>query len=198
MKKLLALVALVAMVAVSSVAYAATTGNVTVSGTLGGSLEILPCTGTVNPMTLVIDDTISTTCINDYASNDPDGYALSFSATQNDMLGSGTALGETIDEIVAPNTTCASTETTLECFSYTFTVDDPEVALGAYGVGLNGTVDSNEDDVPLTAAPLAVFTSDAADEGDDTYTFTFNVTAQQTTAAGTYALNGGVITIAGL
>jgi len=194
MKKLLALIALVAMVAVSSVAYAVAPGDVTVTGTLGEILDITGCTGASNPMTLTFDTDKTNVCTNHYASNDADGYKLSFAATTASMKGTGTAAGETLSAI--NGTTCEADKVTLECFSYTFTVNDPEAGTGTYGTGKNGTVDTNEDDVPTAA--FAAFTSAAADEGDNNYTFTFHAVAQQASAAGGYQLDGGTITIAGL
>jgi hypothetical protein len=191
MKKLLAVVALVGMVAAASIAQAAT---VTVSGTFDESLTVNPCTQTTSPWTLTVDTDNTNTCIADYNSNDPDGYVLSFSAASADMEGQGGISGEVITAITG--TDCAAHVTAdTECFSYTFTVDDAQAGSGVYLTGLNGTVDSNEDDVPTSSA--AVFTSAANDEADDTYTFTFHSVPQPSTAAGSYDLDTGAITLVG-
>ncbi|MBN1494187.1 hypothetical protein JW911_00420 [Candidatus Peregrinibacteria bacterium] len=185
MKKFLALVALVAMVAVASVAQAAT---VTVQGTLGESVTVNDCTSG-NDWTISVGSQSNDTCVATYTTNYAPGFALSFAATSENF--EHQVIEEALEKIATPNATC--TAQAGECFSYTFAV---AAATGTYGTGLNGTVDTNQDDVPTSS--FAVFTS--ADNEivvpAENYTFTFYAWAEATSPAGAYALEGGSLTIA--
>lgn len=200
MKKVLAILALVAVVAISSVAYAAPTSVVTVSGTLSATVDITACTAAYDTA-FVAASTSTTTCDTAPTVTANSNYGIAIQS-----LWSTTTLvnAQTNDTIATLNDAAAGDESCddspRECWSF------GQVSLSAgtpvYGAdkdnGTNGegTWDTSGDEHGISETLADVLVTDTA-TGPLSATFDMNfwATVLSTTDAGAYSNANGVLTI---